>query len=81
MRPHGSFTAVTACEPSWGRPIHTPMSIVEERIDPVALEPIEENMPPARLVLTVESWNEVVRLVEAPPEPTDELRRLFHDER
>jgi uncharacterized protein (DUF1778 family) len=51
------------------------MAIAQERNDPVELE----SMPRVRLVLTVESWNEVVRLVEAPPEPTDELRRLFRD--
>jgi uncharacterized protein (DUF1778 family) len=54
------------------------MAVVEEH--PADVEPGLESMPRVRLVLTVESWNEVVRLVEAPPEPTDELRRLFRDE-
>jgi uncharacterized protein (DUF1778 family) len=57
------------------------MTVEQEHSDPAVPEPIQESMPRARLVLTVESWNEIVRLVEAPPEPTDELRRLFRDRR
>lgn len=57
------------------------MSVALEPGKPQQLESITETMPPARLVLTVESWNEVVRLVENPPEPTDDLRRLFDDKR
>jgi len=62
-----------------GQPASMPAAAVQRA--PAALAPTEESMPPARLVLTAESWNEVVRLVEAPPEPTDDLRRLFDDDR
>jgi hypothetical protein len=57
---------------------------MSQPIDPSsspALEPLPELVLPARLVLTPESWNEVVGLVEAPPEPTDDLRRLFDVDR
>jgi hypothetical protein len=33
--------------------------------------------PPARIALTADSWNQMVGLVEEPPEPTDELRKLL----
>jgi uncharacterized protein (DUF1778 family) len=74
--------ALAPCLRALPRSDHTPfMALMSERSASEVLEPVRETMPSARLVLTAESWNEVVHLVENPPEPTDDLRRLFDDER
>jgi len=45
-----------------------------------ALESLPEDaIVPARLVLTPESAERVLDLLDRPPEPTEEMRRLFDD--